>query len=466
MSIGGRPVSGRSVGSAIRSPLPLTLLGVWRAFWAEPWSFKFTCLYVFFEYVRPQEVYEWLTVLPWSRVTILSAVFFFVIEGGRVRSRSVANGLLLCFALVVLLSSVFAYSPTESFNKLVLLLNWLIAFFLISNTASDERKFYLFIVLFLLWCIKMSQFATRSFLTGGGSSGGAPGWFQNTGEFALQMCIFVPLSLFFLIGLYPSLKKSQVIMLSLLPLSGVIGVVNSGSRGGLLGLGCVGLWLLLKSKRKVRGLIVLAVAAPTIWAILPQAQRDRFSTAGKDETSVSRLTYWKRGLDMASKYPVLGVGYENWGAYIEDHYPLAPGEVRKYVAPGISVVEVSHNIFIEVVSQLGYTGLVLFVLLIVSIWFLNAKSRRVLRSCGERGRFLENMSHGLDAGNVGFIVAGFFMAVAFNPFLWFQLAMTAALHVVALQLANRTNMSTRTHHRRPQRSERAHLHVPAGFAKI
>ena len=32
---------------------------------------------------------------------------------------------------------------------------------------------------------------------------------------------------------------------------------------------------------------------------------------------------------------------------------------------------------------------------------------------------------------IGFIIAGSFMSVALNPFVWFQLAMTAALNVAA-----------------------------------
>lgn len=430
---------GSSSNRSVRSPFPLTLLGFWRAFWAEPWSFKLTCMYVFFEYVRPQQIYQSIAFLPWSRLTILAAVGAYFIEGRGLRSRTVANGLLIGFSTVVLLSSVFAYSPDTSFDRITFFVNWLIAFFLIANTATDQRKFFIFTVLFLLWSTKMSQFAARSFITGGGSSGGAPGWFQNSGEFALQMCIFVPLSLHFIIGLYPSLTKLQVGLLSLLPLTGVLGIVNSGSRGGVLGLAFVSLWLLLQSKRKVRGLLVLALVLPTVWGILPQYQKQRFSTAGEDETSLTRITYWKRGIEMANDHPLLGVGYENWVPYYVAHYPPSEDKIVRYDVNGNAMVEVSHNSFVEVASQLGYSGLFLFVCLIASIWYMNWKSRQRLSGLGVPGRFLVHMSYGLDAGVIGFIVAGFFMAVALNPFLWFQLAMAAALHVSAISLSSKAS---------------------------
>jgi O-antigen ligase len=429
-------------GIGTRSPLPLSIAGIWRAFWAEPWSFKFTCLYVFFEYVRPQQMYESLAFLPWPRLAIISAVAAFALEGRAIRSRTIANGLLVALTVVVLLSSFFAYSPETSLGRLIFFVNWLIAFFLIANTTTDQRKFFLFMVFFLLWSAKMSQFGARSFLTGAGSSGGAPGWFQNSGEFALQMCIFVPLSLQFVIGLYPHLSKVQVSLLALLPISGVLSIINSGSRGGVLALAFVGLWMIMQSRRKLRGVVVLALMVPVVWGLLPQYQKDRFRTAGEDETSLSRLTYWKRGLQMANDHPLLGVGYENWVPYYRDHFPPAPGELVRYSSPGQVVIEVSHNSFVEVVSQLGYSGLILFLALIGSVWYLNWQARRILATVEEHGRFLRHMSLGLDAGIVGFVIAGFFMAVALNPFVWFQLGMSAALLVSANQLAKRSRVRT------------------------
>lgn len=425
-----------SRNKSLRSPLPIRVPALWNAFWREPWSFKFTCIYVFFEYVRPQQIYSALEILPWSRLTIAAAIGAYLLEGRGLRSRTVANTLLVCLLVVVLLSSLFAYSPEYSFSRFVFFANWLIAFFLIANTATDQRKLFIFVALFLLWSTKMSQFAARSFLLGGGASGGAPGWFQNTGEFALQMCIFVPLSLHFLLGLLPSLSKAQVWLLALLPISGTLGIINSGSRGGVLGFACVCLWMLLQSKRKLRGLVTLSLIVPLVWALLPQYQKDRFRTAGADETSITRLTYWKRGLEMANAHPVLGVGYENWVPYYQDHYPPAPGELVRYSAPGQLVIEVSHNSFIEIVSQLGYSGLLLFISIILAVWYINWRTRTILSGLGERARFLRHLSFGLDAGTVGFVVAGFFMAVALNPFIWFQLAMTAALHAAALREAS------------------------------
>ncbi len=441
----GRQGVSASARSPFGSGLYLLRVGaVWRSFWTEPWSFKLTCCYVFLEYVRPQQLYPVLQVMPWPLLSIGAACAAFVIEGRKIRSRTAINGWLVAFTVLVLLSSMMAAYPVQSFDRLSVQINWLIAFFLIANTTTDQRKFLLFVALFLLWSTKMSQHGARAFLAGGGQASGAPGWFQNTGEFALQMCIYVPLSLQFLIGLYPSLPKRTVVVLSLLPITGIMSIVGSGSRGGLLALACVGLWMLLVGQRRVRGLIAILAVAPLVWFAIPAYQKARLSTVGTDNTSLARIAYWKAGIEMANEHPLLGVGYENWIPYYREHYPPSRGGIIRYGDRGQVIVEVSHNSFVEVLSQLGYPALLIFLTLLSSIWVLNAKTRRMLKSLDERARFLRHVSHGLDAGVVGFIVAGFFMAVAFYPFVWFQLGMTAALHASAQNLIRSAGNERRT----------------------
>lgn len=431
------------------TPRMLKLSAIVGDFFAAPWSFKLTCLYVFFEYVRPQQIYPWLAGPSWALILIMAALVAFVVEGLRVPSRTLINGLLLAFSAVLFASAFAAEYPALSMDKLSIYLNWLLAFLLIANTATTERRFALFIVFFLLWSTKMSQHGFRTWVERGFSFAdygvaGTPGWFSNSGEFALQMTIFVPLSLYFIIGLYPNLKRWQVWALALLPITGVGTIAASSSRGGQIALAAIAIWMIGRSKRRVRTFVTLGVLGPLVWLAIPAEQKLRFSESGTDKTSVLRLQYWQAGIEMANKHPVLGIGYENWRPYYEQHYFNPSDTLAAIDFQGRPVIETSHNSFVEVGSQLGYTGLAFFVALLISTWVVNAKSRKLLVAVGERGRFLYNISLGLDGGMIGFVVAGFFMAVAFYPFVWFQLAMTGALNVVARQLALSDSSGKRT----------------------
>lgn len=420
----------------------LKFTAIWNGFWLEPWSFKLTCFYVFLEYVRPQQAYSWLHGPPWTLICVSAAMAAFLFEGFRIQSKGILNWLILAFSAVVLLSSILASYPETSFSRLNNYASWVVAFVLIANSATTERRWFLFVTLFLLWNAKMSQHGFRSFLSNSWGNGGAPTWFQNSGEFALEMSLLVPLSIHFILGLGKRLSRTQVVLLAFLPVSAIFSIVAAGSRGGQLALVCVGIWMLLRSRYKTRGLVLLAVIAPVIWLSIPTSQKSRFRASGSDATSLARLEYWKAGRDMANKHPFLGVGHENWVPYFRDNYASQSNMVERVNVRGERVIEVSHNIFIEVVSQLGYSGLAIFFALLVGIWYVNASTRRLLSRLGERGRFMYEMSRGLDAGVVAFCVAGFFMAVAFYPFLWFQLAMTAGLHAASTRVASTSGVGT------------------------
>ncbi len=81
-------------------------------------------------------------------------------------------------------------------------------------------------------------------------------------------------------------------------------------------------------------------------------------------------------------------------------------------------------------SELGYTGLLVFGLLIFYTFVINARTRNLARQLPERG-FLVGMAHGLDGALVGYLVSGFFVTVLYYPFFWVNLAMTVALHKAA-----------------------------------
>ena len=54
---------------------------------------------------------------PYARIAIILAFVFFVIEGGKLRFR-MPEILLAIFTAIVLLSSVSAFDPGESYDKL------------------------------------------------------------------------------------------------------------------------------------------------------------------------------------------------------------------------------------------------------------------------------------------------------------------------------------------------------------
>jgi O-antigen ligase len=110
-----------------------------------------------------------------------------------------------------------------------------------------------------------------------------------------------------------------------------------------------------------------------------------------------------------------------------------------------------HNIFIQAGAELGVTGLVAFIALVIVTLVINRRTRGLMKAQGESGRFMFEMAHGLDAALIGFLVSGFFVTVLFYPFFWINLAMSVALHNAALAASSSTGPNS-SRGRRPIRN--------------
>lgn len=376
-------------------------------------------IYLFFEYVRPQTMYPSLAILPFGQIILLISLGLLFFRSDTSFVKNPSNKILLLFFLVVFLSSILALSPEVAFSKISEVIAWIIIYFLIINIVNTEKRFLVFMLAFLLYSFKMAQFAFRGWAHIGfgfssGGTGGGPGWFHNSGEFGIQMCVFLPLAFYFYLALkehWPMWKKGFFL---LFPVFAVTGAVSSSSRGALLGVGAVMLWVLFKSRHKLKGLIVLGVVSVLVIAFIPPEQRARFDSVGDDGTSTNRIERWAKGLKMAERYPVFGVGYANWGV----------ADRAMFGGDG----DLSHNVFIESLSELGYSGLAVFGLMILFVFINNHQTRKMASETEGGGKFLVCMAHGLDAAMVGFLVSGFFVTVLYYPYFWINLAMTVALN--------------------------------------
>jgi O-antigen ligase len=393
---------------------------IWKFLKSQPPSFWFVCIYLFFEYVRPQQIYEAMLGPPYAKIAIILAFGSFLMERRRLRFGA-PELLLAIFSLIVLTSSVNAFLPSTSYDKLLIYFAWVLIYLLIANAVDTEERFLVFMLSFLLYSFKMSQFGTRSWAQDGfvfrdWGTTGAPGFFQNSGEFGIQMCIFLPLIVAFILGLGD--RWPRWLRLTMWGVAGtaVIGIIASSSRGAFVGCAAVVLWLLVKSRHKFRALLATLALVGLVYAITPAEMKTRFQDMGTDKTSVSRTTYWKHGLEIMRDYPVLGIGYANWPEY----------HAIKY-----GVRALPHNVFLEAGAELGYSGLAAFVALIMSTFWINRRTRQLAKRRADGGRFIFFMAHGLDGAMVGFLASGFFITVLYYPFFWINLAMTVALNNAA-----------------------------------
>lgn len=377
-------------------------------------------IYLFFEYIRPQTLYPSLDIMPYAQIVLILTLGLAVLKGRLGLVKNPLNKLLVIYFLVILASSFQALAPEIAFGKVSEFIAWMIVYFLIVNIVNTENRFLVFMFAFMLYSFKMSQFSFRNWLISGFSftnigSGGGPGWFQNSGEFGIQMVIFFSLSVCFFWSLKEFWPWWKQCVFLFFPLTALTGTISSSSRGAVIGVAGVALFWLLKSKHKIKGILVLGVIGVVVYSIIPDQQMTRFEAMGEDDTSTSRIELWERGLVLIDQYPVLGVGFENWLVAQERVF-------------GIEKSQVCHNIFIQCASELGYVGLTVLLLMILFTFVNNYRVRKMVQQSQRNNRFLFFMAHGLDGALVGYMISGFFVTVLYYPYFWINLAMTVSLY--------------------------------------
>jgi len=171
--------------------------------------------------------------------------------------------------------------------------------------------------------------------------------------------------------------------------------------------------------------VILAVAGTTAsdryWTqmqtiVHPDQDYNSTSEAG-------RLQIWKRGLGYMAERPVFGVGMHNFAVAEGTISPLSRLQER-----GVGVLwGAAHNSFIQVGTELGVPGLLLFLGVIASAF---RSLRRVARhppgvSAAARDR--ARLAQSLMAALVGFVVGAFFLSLAFADMLYTLAALGIAV---------------------------------------
>lgn len=388
-------------------------------------DFPFYCLsgYIVFEYLRPHTIYPALDFLPWAQLFIVMGVGTLIAKG-RLKFQF-SHFILSLFVIVSILSCFTSTFPDASFKNIYVIISWLGVVLFFTSAVKNIEQFKLILIMFLIIIFKMSFFGAKTWtmrgfgFTSWGISG-PNGWFQNSGELALIMVIFSCLSYGFISGLQVKHK-----LYYLAPITGVMTIIAASSRGSQLAiLVVIVIGALTIKKINIKNLVLFGLILWLGYTFLPAEQKARFSTMGSDGTSESRLMYWEKGLDMLSSHKWLGIGYAAFPDYFETYY--APSIVFENFAYRR---EVAHNTLIQVSSEMGYLGLITYLLIIAHLFVLTYKTRKFYRihSKSRDNDWILIYTYCVDLGLIGYMIGSFFMSVAQYPYIYLYIALNQSL---------------------------------------
>jgi putative inorganic carbon (hco3(-)) transporter len=421
------------VGDSLDDVYRLRLGAIWRRLKAEPLYFWLFCGYLFFEFFRPQGIFPVIDFFPWARTLILGA-FFLVLFAER-ESKSLSGPLtlpLLAFMGVVFASIPFAFDPSYSMLHVGTMINWILVYLLFLWVVNSKFRFYIVLAILFLASLKLAQHGFRVSLARGfgyASWGirGPAGWFENAADLGVQMAIFTAWA----VAIYLGLRKYWDYRIvrwafAFAPIAGAITAMGIGQRNTAVAFVAMGLALLLITRNRIRNLLIVLVAGAALFIIMPEDYKARFDTAGTDDTSESRLTYWEYGMRIYADHPVIGVGFNNWAPYTTAQYP------EMFV---LGRFEVAHSVPVTLAVETGTLGLITYFWLVLAVFLTNLRSARLLKSADPP--FWRYIAIALNVGLAGFLGAGMFLSIVIYPFLWFQAGLTAALYKIAVQESQR-----------------------------
>lgn len=147
----------------------------------------------------------------------------------------------------------------------------------------------------------------------------------------------------------------------------VLCILLTGSRSSLLGLILWAGLLILRGRRRWLWIGVMAVVAPVVFMALPESLQTRFETivnpdAGPEnakESGEGRIHGFLMGLELWQRNPLTGIGPGAWRP--ATHSPIE-----------------SHNLYGELVGEMGTLGLVTFGSILACFW-LNLRHVNAVR---------------------------------------------------------------------------------------
>src|SRR6266478_3475473 len=304
----------------------------------------------------------------------------------------------------------------------------LITFTMILLVTSHQRLKSLVMVTALSFGALALKGAIFGIRTGGESRVWGPpdSFIADNNSFALAVNMSLPM-LFFLTR--DEKRRTYRWLLHLAFACGVLSVVLTYSRGGLLGLAAVLLAITFKSRYKLVGVFLVALSFAAVITFAPPQWMNRMGGLVRGDVDMSghqRLVSWGTSWNFAMDYPITG-GSFNALPDVELFQRYQPEPL-----PGGFLSSGPHSIYFQTLEEQGFVGLALYMLLVGSCWAsLFTLRRSALRSASSQ--WIVPYTHMIEISLFGFLVSGAFLGLA-NFDLFYQcVAMVIILKILNQQ---------------------------------
>jgi len=242
----------------------------------------------------------------------------------------------------------------------------------------------------------------------------------DNNHFALAMVGMLPI-VFYLY--HQATSKMLKICLAASGFLVAVAVMGTFSRGGFVGIAAVGALTFVRSKAKLRFAAIVVPLAVLAIAFAPERWSERMDTikaADQDNSFMGRVIAWKQSTLIAMKNPVFGGGFHAvqdftiWTDVSRDFHRLSFVPTEE---PDTKVAWAAHSIYFEVLGDLGFGGLAIFLLILATSWRNAAIAMRLARKRDDL-KWALDLCLALQYVLVAYVVSGAALSLAYFDFIY------------------------------------------------
>lgn len=321
-------------------------------------------LFIIIIFVQPQEFLFPFKGLPLVSYVMVAVSIGWFLQSGMNKSKvyflkSQQNVLMLLFWIIIGISTLqigwlpYTMSTFIEWGKIVLI------YWLMSRIIDSEKRLVttIWIIVLCASFLAIAGILLKNGIDITGVGMGEEGRIRGVGIFdtnqlAYTLVCLAPLS--FALFLITKGGFSKLLLMVNLFVS-YYAVYLTGSRGGLLaavlGLGTIFVVFNKKRTTKIIGIVIALLLLLVFWKV--SARLDTVSNYQEDSSARGRMSVWGESLGLLKSYPVFGIGKGQFREYL----PISP-----------------HSSYIQVVTELGLTGLFLW----LALFYYSIKNLRAI----------------------------------------------------------------------------------------
>lgn len=310
--------------------------------------------------------------------------------------------LLAIFMAWICFTYPFSYNvegSTDMLSKVLKIDLMILVALMVIITRRQIDAFVWIVVLSLgLLGVKAGIFTLKS--AGNFRVWGPGGFIEGNNEFALALIVAIPLMR------YLQLQANKYWMrwgLSAMMLLCAVASLGTHSRGALLAIAAMALFLWAKSPKKLGFGIAMIIAGAAMIAFMPEHWTSRMNTIEnyqQDSSAMGRINAWWTALNIAQNR-ITGAGFD-----------MYTPQIFAIFSPEPERLHAAHSIYFQVLGEHGFVGLIIFMAIWVSVW---RTASTVIALSGKSAETLwcKHLAAMCQVSLVGYAVGGAFLSLAY-----------------------------------------------------